>query len=181
MSSTAVSPKLSTELLLRKPRDRDGMALNRLIEACPPLDPNSVYCNLLQCSHFAQTSAIAELEGRIMASAVAYPIPDKPSTLFVWQIAVHPDARGRGLAIKLLNEILRRPECAHFTAVETTITTCNQASWQVFRKLAKSLDAAFCYADHFSRDTHFDGQHASEQLITIGPIRRTAKTTFLSH
>ena len=52
MSSTAFS--------LRRPVDTDGYALSQLIERCPPLDTNSVYCNLLQCTDFSATSIAAE-------------------------------------------------------------------------------------------------------------------------
>ena len=41
------------------------MAIWELISACPPLDTNSAYANLLQCTHFADTCVIAEREGRI--------------------------------------------------------------------------------------------------------------------
>ena len=49
-----------TPVTLRKPESTDGYALNSLVERCKPLDTNSVYCNLLQCSDFADTSIAAE-------------------------------------------------------------------------------------------------------------------------
>src|SRR5690606_9709400 len=45
---------------LRRPRATDGYALNQLVKRCPPLDTNSVYCNLLQCSDFSATGIAAE-------------------------------------------------------------------------------------------------------------------------
>src|SRR3546814_3090873 len=42
--------------VLRMPRTEDGPAISRLVGDCPPLDVNSAYCNLLQCTHFADRS-----------------------------------------------------------------------------------------------------------------------------
>ena len=54
-----------TPVTLRKPNSTDGFALNNLVERCKPLDTNSVYCNLLQCSHFRNTSVLAEEKGNL--------------------------------------------------------------------------------------------------------------------
>jgi hypothetical protein len=47
-------------MILREPGAADGPALHALVEQCPPLDPNSRYCNLLQITHFAGTAVVAE-------------------------------------------------------------------------------------------------------------------------
>ena len=48
----------------------DGLAVNRLIASCPPLDTNSTYCNFLQCLHFAETSVLAEKDGKVVVSII---------------------------------------------------------------------------------------------------------------
>ena len=45
---------------LRQPTDQDGYSLHQLVSRCQPLDINSVYCNLLQCTDFADTAIAAE-------------------------------------------------------------------------------------------------------------------------
>ena len=40
-------------------------AVTALIAACPPLDRNSRYFNLIQCTHFADNCIIAERGGRM--------------------------------------------------------------------------------------------------------------------
>jgi L-2,4-diaminobutyric acid acetyltransferase len=45
---------------IRVPQPGDGPRIWRLIKAAGALDTNSLYCNLLQCSHFAETCAVAE-------------------------------------------------------------------------------------------------------------------------
>ena len=50
----------TTAISLRTPVKDDGFRLHQLVAECPPLDPNSIYCNLLQCSHFAETGVAAD-------------------------------------------------------------------------------------------------------------------------
>jgi L-2,4-diaminobutyric acid acetyltransferase len=155
---------------LRLPVLEDGMAVFRLIENCPPLDINSSYCNLLQCSHFASTSVASQMNGELVGFISAYIIPDRPNTLFIWQVAVAEQARGIGLASHMLTHILTRPQCASIAYLETTITEDNSASWALFKRLAKSLSAEFLSAGWMDKKVHFAGKHDSEALVHIGPF-----------
>src|SRR5690554_2044835 len=100
------------ELSIRAPRSSDGPRVWRLITATGALDNNSLYANLLQCTHFAATCALAEMDGEIVGWMSAYAPPRQPDTLFVWQICVAEAARGQGLAQKLIAAVLARPENA---------------------------------------------------------------------
>ena len=71
-------------LVFRKPTAEDGFPLNQLVENSPPLDPNSVYCNLLQCTHFADTSVAVEEDGKLVGFISGYVPPGKPDTYFLW-------------------------------------------------------------------------------------------------
>ncbi len=146
------------------------MAVFRLISNCPPLDANSSYCNLLQCSHFASTSVAAYIEDRLVGFVSGYLLPDKPTTLFIWQVAVSANARGSGLASKMLIHILKRPNCSQVEYLETSITEDNQPSWNLFKSFAKKLDAIFQSSEWMDKSQHFAEQHESELLVRIGPI-----------
>ncbi|MGH1471628.1 MAG: diaminobutyrate acetyltransferase [Cellvibrionaceae bacterium] len=160
-------------ILLRLPKLEDGIDVFRLISNCPPLDTNSSYCNLLQCSHFASTS-VAAFEGDSLVGFISgYPLLDKPSTLFIWQVAVSENARGRGLASKMLAHILSRSCNSHFEYLETTITEDNQLSWELFKRFAQKNDAVFRSSEWMDKSKHFAGQHASELLVRIGPFTFT--------
>ncbi len=161
----------STEnIVLRPPSLEDGMEVFRLVESCPPLDTNSSYCNLLQCSHFATTSVAAEHQGVIVGFISGYILPERPDTLFIWQVAVSEQARGVGLASRMLSHILERPQCSNVQHLETTITEDNQASWNLFKSFARHLGADFQSSTWMDRDKHFAGLHDSEALIHIGPF-----------
>lgn len=163
-------------ITLRRPTKDDGYRLHQLIAQCPPLDTNSIYCNLLQCSHFADTAVVAERAGDMVGSVTGYRLPARPETLFIWQVAVHEQARGQGLARRMLEAIVSREECRGITHLETTITADNAASWGLFRGFARHLGAEISWSEHFRQAEHFGGQHASEFLVRIGPFAGTGQS-----
>lgn len=158
------------EVVLRTPTVTDGPALTRLVSQCPPLDENSRYCNLLQVSHFADTAVVADLQGRLVGAITGYLKPGHDDTLFVWQVAVHSDMRGQGLARRMLESILARPRHADLRYLETTITPGNEASWALFQSLARHLKAPLNKSTLFESQVHFDGHHDDEVLCRIGPF-----------
>ena len=101
-----------------------------------------------------------------------YVPPDQPDTLFVWQICVGPEARGEGLARRLVGDVLTRPSAAGIRHIACTITEDNTASWALFGSIARALGAQMAQSEHFSKAVHFDGAHDSEFAVTIGPIQR---------
>ncbi|UJF24500.1 diaminobutyrate acetyltransferase [Suttonella sp. R2A3] len=158
------------DILFRQPTVEDGAAVHDLIAACKPLDENSLYCNLLQCSHFADSAVLAERDGEVVGFVSAYHLPEQPKTLFVWQIAVSKSARGQGLASRILDEAIARGKQRGATHLHTTITPDNEASWATFRKLADRLNTELNHKPFFERDKHFAGRHDTEELLIIGPF-----------
>jgi L-2,4-diaminobutyric acid acetyltransferase len=55
--------------------------------------------------------------------------------------------------------------------IETTITPDNQASWVLFESLTKKLNTEFNRSVMFDRQQHFAGQHETEMLARIGPVK----------
>ena len=152
----------------RKPVSTDGSEVFALVERCKPLDVNSMYCNLLQCSHFADTAIVAERGGQMVGFISGYRLPQQPDVLFVWQVAVDASTRGQGLASQMLMQLLIRlgGQVQH---LHTTITPDNQASWKTFQRLAATLNAPLNDRDMFDREQHFNGEHETEKLVHIGP------------
>ena len=156
----------------RRPIAADGPAITALIAACPPLDRNSRYCNLLQCEHFADHCVIAEKAGRIVGWVSGYRPPSDPAAFFVWQVAVSAEGRGKQLASRMIADLLTRPAQDGVTHMITKITADNQASWGLFRSLARKWNAELERSALFERETHFAGAHATEYLARIGPLDR---------
>ncbi len=156
----------------RRPQIDDGARIHRLIDECKPLDLNSVYNYLLICAHFSDTSVVAEMQGNIVGFISAYLKPADRSVVFVWQVAVSGKARGRGLAKKMLKEILSRPACQQVKYLETTVTPSNKASRALFQSLARDLNTECAESTLFTQDHFGGGQHEEEVLHRIGPIQR---------
>ncbi|WP_235952584.1 diaminobutyrate acetyltransferase [Alterinioella nitratireducens] len=164
--------------LLRKPESEDGAAIWELVRDCKPLDENSMYCNLVQADHFADTCVVAELDGEIVGWISGHMIPDQDE-LFVWQVAVSPKARGLGLGKTMLLDLTRRDVCDGATHLKTTITKDNAASWGLFRGFARAIGGELSDTPHFKRDIHFEGRHDTEHMVSItlpreGDLKRAA-------
>ncbi|MEX2479497.1 MAG: diaminobutyrate acetyltransferase [Gammaproteobacteria bacterium] len=173
MSTSATQTCPDTDpFVLSPPTATDAAAVHELIARCPPLDRNSLYCNLLQCSHFAATCALARDGERTVGFVSGYRPPTDPGVLFIWQVAVDETARGHGLAQRLIRDILARESSAGIDRLHTTVTPSNEASRAMFRRLAESLAAPVEIRPHFDRHIHLAGHAESEELFSIGPFTR---------
>lgn len=161
---------MTRKFIFHTPSKSDGLAVSRLVNACPPLDNNSVYCNLLQCHHFADTSVVAKKEGDLVGFVSGYMVPGKPNTLFIWQVAVDAKARGSGLASQMIQEIIDRSDDTDVTWLETTITADNKASLALFEKLARERGGMVKRTVMFDKQQHFSNEHDTEYLMRIGPL-----------
>jgi len=167
-STKPVAPAPSRSLF-REPAKTDGAAIFQLIRACPPLDLNSPYAYLLLCAHHAGTCVVAESRDGIAGFISAYRLPEAPDTVFVWQVAVAPAARGQGLALQMLTQLLSRPALAGCCWLETTVTPSNRNSRRVFDRLATQLGASVTEDEFFTPEDFQDQHHEPEMLIRIGP------------
>ncbi|MDF1822489.1 MAG: diaminobutyrate acetyltransferase [Alcanivoracaceae bacterium] len=161
---------MADDITLREPTAEDGAELHALVRTCKPLDENSLYCNLLQCSHFSETCCVAEMDGRMVGFVSGYRPPKQADVYFLWQVGVHPDAAGKGLARRMIQHILARPVCAGVTELNTTITKSNEPSRALFASLARHEGADMKEEEFFTAE-HFGGSgHEAEYLFRIGPL-----------
>ncbi|KJY82133.1 2,4-diaminobutyric acid acetyltransferase [Vibrio galatheae] len=167
-----ISEKPENHWSFSEPKAEDGDDVYKLIANCPPLDVNSSYCNFLQATHFSQTCILVRYKGEVAGFASAYRKPQQPNTLFVWQVAVSSKCRGLGLASQMIEKLLARKHLSDITAVETTITQDNQASWALFKKLDAHNGQHGHISTFLDENTHFKGKHDTEYLYHI-PLNTT--------
>lgn len=163
------NPRLPIDL--RIPSSEDGTPVHNLIRKSAFLDDNSLYCYLLLCTHFADTSVVATMGEDIVGVVTGYIPPQQPDTLFVWQVAVDTPAQNRGVASQMLNHILARDACRDVRFVETTVTKDNAASRAMFASLARRHSASIDESVMFDRQTHFLNLHDTEYRLRIGPLQ----------
>ncbi|MGR5352095.1 diaminobutyrate acetyltransferase [Vibrio sp. DNB22_19_2] len=157
----------SQQWIFREPQAADGNDIYRLIADCPPLDMNSSYCNFLQATHFSKTCILVEHKGNVAGFISGYQKPNEPDVLFVWQVAISPRVRGKGLAFTMLESLLKRDELAKINAIETTITEENDASWALFKKLDAQNGHFGEVTTFLDEKEHFKGKHDTEYLYRI--------------
>ncbi|MAX33773.1 MAG: diaminobutyrate acetyltransferase [Halomonadaceae bacterium] len=159
-----------TSLFIRKPNPDDGWGIYELVKSCPPLDVNSAYAYLLLATQFRDSCAVAtNEEGEIVGFVSGYVKSNASDTYFLWQVAVGEKARGTGLARRLVEAVMTRPELSDVRHLETTITPDNTASWGLFTRLADRWQAPLNSREYFSTD-QLGGEHDPENLVRIGPF-----------
>ncbi|MGB8711730.1 MAG: diaminobutyrate acetyltransferase [Onishia taeanensis] len=167
----AVVGNAKTSLFIRKPNPDDGWGIYELVKACPPLDVNSAYAYLLLATQFRDSCAVAtNEEGEIVGFVSGYVKSNASDTYFLWQVAVGEKARGTGLARRLVEAVMSRPELVDVRHLETTITPDNAASWGLFTRLADRWQAPLNSREYFSTD-QLGGEHDPENLVRIGPFQ----------
>jgi L-2,4-diaminobutyric acid acetyltransferase len=163
-------PNTHHQIIIRQPAPDDGIAVHNLIRKSAFLDDNSLYCYLVLCTHFNETSVVATLGDDLAGVVTAYIPPQQPDTLFVWQVAVDTAAQGCGLASNMLNHLLERTQKHHIKYLETTVTADNKASRAMFTSLARRFNTNIAEAVMFDREQHFLNLHDSEYKLRIGPL-----------
>jgi L-2,4-diaminobutyric acid acetyltransferase len=160
---------------LARPVAADGAEIWRLVRTGGTLELNSAYAYMLLGAHFGDTSVVARQSGAIVGFVWAYLVPDRPDTVFVWQIGVSESSRGQGLAAAMLNEIRRRPNCRDVRFLEATVAPSNRASMALFRSFARRQDAPFALSTAFDSSQFPDPSHETEMLVRIGPFHPIAQ------
>ena len=163
-------PTGPSAICVRPPVLDDAPAMHAMAARCG-LDLNSEYSYLMVCQYFRATSAVAVHGGRVVGFVSGFLVPDSPSELFVWQVAVAPEMRGRGVAGTMLDSLTERLGPSGLNYVQATINPSNEASKRTFGSLAGRLRCEISHRVVFSAG-HFSGEgHEEEVLYRIGPFR----------
>lgn len=173
MSPTQISATLTTApdaVALRSPKVSDGVRLWEIARDSQVLDLNSSYAYLLWCKDYAETSVVAEVDGRVVGFVTGYLRPELPDVVMVWQVAVDADQRGLGLAGKMLSQLMDRLEPRGITTLHTTISPDNEASVALFTALAERRGMSITKESFFS-PADFPDDHEPEDLYAVAPRR----------
>nr|WP_088103150.1 diaminobutyrate acetyltransferase [Halalkalibacter urbisdiaboli] len=156
---------------LEKPTVEDGAAMWELVNNST-LDQNSAYKYIMMCEFFSETCVVAKEGDKLVGFVTAFIPPEQQDVVFVWQIGVDPSQRGKGLASKILNELISREGCKDVRYVEATITPSNQASQSLFRRLAKDHDTKCEVKDCFAEELFPGDNHEEELTFRVGPLKK---------
>lgn len=90
--------------------------------------------------YFPSTCLVAEEDGRVLGYIGALLSPEK-QTLFVWQIAVKSDERGRQIGRKLLENVIMAAKNMGITQLEFAINDENIICRRMVEKLVQDLES----------------------------------------
>ncbi len=151
----------------RVPTAGDGADMWRIAQATT-LDRNSPYAYVLWGDQFGRTSRIAEDRDGPVGFVTGHLVPDRPDTLFVWQVGVAGRARGRGVASLLLDDVWAANDGVRF--LEATVTPSNAASDRLFRSFAARRGAQVRTEVAYGEDLFPGDDHEAEVRYRIGPV-----------
>jgi len=171
MNETVLESRMNVrhELQYRCAKPEDGLGVWKLVQSSGTLEANTAYFYLIFCSDFSDTCLIAEYEGNPVGVIIGYHPPRQADTAFCWQIGVHPDWRGQGIALALLEQWLQLPTNQELRWLTATVATDNPASDRLFRSFARRMQVACDVTEHFTSELLQSG-HAPEPLYRIGPF-----------
>ena len=162
---------------IRAARPGDGPLLHRLAVDVGGLDVNTRYFYELMASMFTTTCRIATDDAGPLGFVVGVRPPERPDSVFVWQVGVLARGRGRGVARALLDHLVDAAEPAP-TALEATVTPSNQASRRLFASFAASRGSEVRWQPYLTAESlsapeadHESAQHEREDLLQI-PLPR---------
>ena len=151
---------------MRHPEPGDAFMVHDLIRNCAPLDLNSEYAYHLLCRHFASTCVITQVESQIAGFISGYTQPTNPHIFFVWQVAVSPFFRKRGLGLSMLHWLAEHSDCTQF---ETTISPSNKASQSLFVRFANDRRLDVHKETFIQAYSTENGLHEEEILFRFTP------------
>jgi len=160
------------EVSFRSPTVDDGAAMYQLVKDSQVLEPNTRYAYLLLSTHFAGNCLLAEQNGEVVGCVASYRPPSHPEAIFVWQIGVREDARGQGLAKRMLHALVERPANADVRFLEATVDPGNEPSCRLFRAFAREQGVPCDVSPGFVPEHFGPTEHPPEDLHRIGPLRR---------
>jgi len=167
-SQTRTAPTTALAVDFRAPTVDDGTRLWEIASDSQVLDVNSSYSYVLWCHDFAETSIVAEVDGRTVGFVTGYRRQSDPSTLMVWQVAVDDDYRGHGIAATMLHRLFDRTSRRGVVALHTTISPDNAASQRLFGSVASARGLRFERRDLFGANA-FPDAHEPEDLYMLEP------------
>lgn len=156
---------------VRPPQLGDGGAIWELVRGAELLSSGGQHVAPVLAGHFADTSLVAEAEGRVVGFVGGYRPPTNRPSLFVWQIDVAPAFRGKGLGSALLHALVRCPGCEGIEYIEATVSSSNRACRQLFEGFARDVGTACEVTAEYASGLTASTSNEREDLFVIGPIR----------
>ncbi len=138
-----------------------------LVSNRPYVGLNSRYTYYLLARDFYDTCVVAEKDGKIIGFSSGYIPPNRPDTLFNWEIVVDQEHRGNGLQRRML---LYQIKAKNVRYLEATINPSNDTCKNNMTSLAQLLHTDCVSQVLFNEEDFENDGHETEILYRVGPI-----------
>lgn len=149
----------------RTPVVADGHRMWEIARDTGVLDLNSTYAYVLWAREFSRSSVVVEVDGTVVGFVTGFIRPEEPDTVFVWQVGVEANQRGKRLAARLINALFELCGPA-IVRLRTTISPDNEASQKLFSSVARDRGMQLRTEAYLAAADLGEG-HEPEDLYTI--------------
>ena len=120
------------KITIRNVEKTDNALLRHLAKQCPALDLHTQYTYWVNTYYFNKSSFILEDDGKPIGYIMALNTPD---VIFIWQIGIIKEYRGKGLSYKLISAVMEYAKSIN-KPIEVTIASNNKSSFNAFKSAA---------------------------------------------
>ena len=120
------------KITIRNVEKTDNALLRHLAKQCPALDLHTQYTYWVNTYYFNKSSFILEDDGKPIGYIMTLNTPD---VIFIWQIGIIKEYRGKGLSYKLISAVMEYAKSIN-KPIEVTIASNNKNSFNAFKSAA---------------------------------------------
>lgn len=120
------------KITIRNVEKTDNALLRHLAKQCPALDLHTQYTYWVNTYYFNKSSFILEDDGKPIGYIMTLNTPD---VIFIWQIGIIKEYRGKGLSYKLISAVMEYAKSIN-KPIEVTIASSNKSSFNAFKSAA---------------------------------------------
>ncbi len=126
----------------------------------PYVLPHHDYVYWIMEEYFPSSNYVVSDDNKIIGFICALPSIDK-QCLFIWQIVVASDYRGKKIASLLVNRIIEEAKLKELYKLELSINSENEASQNLFKRIAQENNSTLKKINEY----HY--KNASENVYSI--------------
>ncbi len=120
----------------RQAEEKDTQLIVNLLNDCRPyVLPHHDYLYWILSNYYQSSCFVCEKSDRLIGFVSGLPSVDQ-SSVFIWQICVHPDYRRQDVANTLLRMLHEASEKNGFHHLQLSITRENSTSLRMFKKFS---------------------------------------------
>lgn len=148
---------------IRRIQEEDIIQIRELLsKSAPYVLPHHHYIYWMMAHYCSESNIVAMEKGSVVGYLCAVP-EEKKNCYFIWQIVVDSRMRNKGVAIQMMDVLIKLAEENKIQTLELTIDKNNEASRNFYKKYAEKLGSGLEKIGEY----RYEGNHDIVYRITI--------------